>query len=32
VPLTVTRAADANRIYLSSSETVAPIAVLVEAP
>lgn len=32
VPLTVTRAADAVRVYLSSSETNAPITVAVEAP
>lgn len=31
VPLTVTRAADASRVYLSSSETDAPVTVLVEA-
>lgn len=31
VPLTVTRAADGNRIYLSSSATDAPIAVLIES-
>ena len=30
VPLTVSRAADANRIYLTSSSTSAAIAVLVE--
>lgn len=30
VPLTVTRAADATRVYLSSSTTNAPITVLVE--
>lgn len=30
VPLTVTRAADANRIYLSSSSTSAAVALLVE--
>jgi hypothetical protein len=32
VPLVVTRAADASRIYLASSATDAAIAVLVEAP
>lgn len=31
VPLTVTRAADASRVYLSSSVTSAPVSVVVEA-
>lgn len=32
VPLTVTRVADASRVYLSSSVVSAPVTILVEAP